>query len=301
VSEGAQLRSRARALWGEAADLRADAARLEDLAGRVRPLLDGFAAAAAGRRRMDRLTALLGDSGLTILGYDGADDGRLILALGDVERAEVISTVIPGTGTTLDGLHASSDYRTYVANLQRELGDGHATVLWFDFDAPDDVLPGAARSRYADDAALRLPAFTEGLAVPNDARQAVSGHSYGGVVLATAGPQLHAADTVVALGAPGMRVLGTQAPPFPDGTRVVAATYPRDPILHATIVPRWGIDPVQHRGVDVIDLTTIDQSGKSAVQRHTDYLLDDVSLAIFGAIVRGEDVELRHAGSSGER
>jgi hypothetical protein len=257
--------------------------------------------AAEARTRVDRLGELLADPALTILVYDGTGQGRLAVALGDVESAATVSTLIPGTGTTLDRLHAGSDYRRSLRNLHRELGEGHAAVLWFDFDAPDSVLPGAARSRYADDAALRLPAFTEGLATGGGSpRQVVFGHSYGGVVLATAGPDLRAVDTVVALGAPGLRVLGTQAPPFPDGTRVVAATYPRDPILYATIVPRWGIDPVQHRDIDVVDLTTIDQSGKGPGQRHMDYLLDDVSVAMFAALVRGEDIALRRAGSSGD-
>lgn len=266
--------------------------------GRVVDFID-TEAVMRDRVRIDRLESLRDDRSLSVLVYDGTENGRIALGLGDLETADTVSTIIPGTSTTLNSLHANSDYRTWLDNLHGSTGDDTATVLWLDYDAPQSVVPEAAQARFADDAALRFPDFTAGLGTANDAEQVVFGHSYGGVVLATAGPDLADVDTAVLLGAPGMRVFGLTDPPFPDDTRVVAATYPDDPILYATIIPRWGIDPIQHRGVDVVDLFDVDLGDRSAVERHMAYLSHRESLNIFAAIVRGEQVELRHNGSSG--
>ena len=182
--------------------------------------------------------------GRQLLAYDDTGDGRVVEVLGDLDAAEHVAVVVPGSGHRLGNFWTSTSPaapRRNGADLLAEMRrqsprTGVAVVVWLGYDAPEQVDLVAARSDRAATGAGDLARLTWRL--PARASVTLVGHSYGSVVVARAARAARVDDLVV-IGSPGMDAasvtdLGTPA-------AVWAARGPRDPIAFVPSVRIGGV------------------------------------------------------------
>ncbi|MFJ6566515.1 alpha/beta hydrolase [Streptomyces sp. NPDC091292] len=163
-------------------------------------------------RRMHRFEALM-RPGRHILAFDPTGSGRVAEVLGDLNRAQHVSVVVPGIDTDL--LTFQRTYRKYSAPLgmARALYDAErsastrarvAVIAWADYTAPSGLGVEAATATRAKDGAVRLNALLR--ALPGTSRVALYCHSYGSVLCGVAAHSVprRVSDIAVA-GSPGMR------------------------------------------------------------------------------------------------
>ncbi len=175
------------------------------------------------RRRADRFASLL-RPGRRILAFDPTGTGRAAEVLGDLERAERVSVIVPGVDTHLLTFQKTRGRYTAPVGMAQALYDAErrtaprarvAVIAWAGYTAPARVGVDAATGRLAASGAARLVRLTEGL--PGRSRVALFCHSYGSVLCGIAAPRLPERVTDLAVaGSPGMRVetaaeLGTRA------------------------------------------------------------------------------------------
>ncbi|WP_127499748.1 alpha/beta hydrolase [Actinoplanes solisilvae] len=201
---------------------------------RLRGLRDGLAALS------DRLADESGPRAY-LLRLDPREEGRVVVALGDPDRAASVLTHVPGMTAGLASFGGELARAERVAVRAAELGPRASTsaVLWLDYDAPDFV-GEAASARRAEAAAPALRQFQEGLRAGHEgapARQVVLGHSYGSLVVgrAAAGEGL-AADGVVFVGSPGVGVDSARDLRVPT-SEVWSTTARGDVIQYAAVAP----------------------------------------------------------------
>ncbi|SFN30978.1 Alpha/beta hydrolase [Pseudonocardia ammonioxydans] len=233
--------------------LAAERARLRALVARARQA-DRAGDRAAGARAAAALAGLdavhhrlaAGGAFLLDLGT-GAGAGRVVLAVGDPERAEHVVTHVPGTGAgwasvpeDLRRVDATRDAATRAA-VSAAAGSAAAAaprervaaVLWTGYDAPGDLL-AAAHLGPAERGAADLRGFQEGLrgGHAGPVHLTVVGHSYGSTVTGRAAGPGFAADDVVFVGSPGAGVRSAgELGVAPE--RVWATTARHDPISSA--------------------------------------------------------------------
>jgi hypothetical protein len=176
-----------------------------------------------------------------LLRLDPHGDGRIVLALGDPDRADTVLTHVPGMTAGLASSGAELGRAERVTGRVAELAPAAATsaVLWLDYDAPDFV-DEAASGRPAAAGAPALRRFQDGLRAAQEtpgARHIVLGHSYGSLVVgkAATGTGLDA-DGIVFVGSPGVgvRTAGELAVP---ADKVWASTSRSDIIQYAAVSP----------------------------------------------------------------
>ncbi|WP_116045259.1 alpha/beta hydrolase [Amycolatopsis palatopharyngis] len=150
-----------------------------------------------------------------LIGFDAETldkDGRAIVSVGNPDTADNVATHVPGTGAGLGGIGTDLDRIEALDGAADGLApdENNATVLWLGYDAPDEVLPDAGSTSYADAAEDDLSRFQEGLRVTHsgpDSHNVVMGHSYGSAVVGHAvnenGPGMPV-DDVVFIGSPGV-------------------------------------------------------------------------------------------------
>ncbi len=163
-------------------------------------------------------------------------DGRIILALGNPDKATHTGVYIPGTTTKLDTLTGGDIDR--IKNLwsttQRfSRGQPVSTIAWLGYDAPDSFTD-AASGKYAERGGPALDQFVNGVrAAQGEGHRHLTmvGHSYGSTVIGEAarvGNGLNVDDIVVA-GSPGMRVPNAQELHM-DPSRVWSELAAGDPV-----------------------------------------------------------------------
>jgi hypothetical protein len=174
------------------------------------------------------------------------DQGRIVLAAGDPDRASTVLTHVPGMTADLASYARELGRAERVATRAGELDPGTAAsaVLWLGYDAPAYVHEAASADR-ATAGGRALRQFQEGLRathVSSDGRLTVLGHSYGSLVVGSAArtPGLDA-DAVVLVGSPGVGVdraadLATPA--------VYAMTSLSDPVQYAAPAPAAVVEDV---------------------------------------------------------
>lgn len=168
----------------------AEAARTADTAGR------------GGRAAKLRAMEAGGDA--RFLTFDGRGKGRAIEVLGDLETADRVAVLVPGSDTTLDTYQR---FRAGAVALQQRLQAEHprsAVVAWLGYDTPGTVSPAVLTAGRADEAAAELGAFLPRLArlTAPQARLSLLCHSYGSVVCArtATGPEV---TDLALFGSPG--------------------------------------------------------------------------------------------------
>ncbi|MFE7515789.1 alpha/beta hydrolase [Streptomyces sp. NPDC057540] len=160
--------------------------------------------------------------GARVLAHDPRGRGQVALVYGDLERAEHVAVIVPGSDVDASHVRPLADM---AGELRRATGGRTAVVAWAGYTTPVGVGLDAATGRLAEAGADRLTRFADGLAAVGAAEPSVFCHSYGSVVCGLAAHGLKAKDLVV-FGSPGMRAenvseLGTSA-------RVWAAKDPTD-------------------------------------------------------------------------
>ncbi|MER5781564.1 alpha/beta hydrolase [Streptomyces mobaraensis] len=164
------------------------------------------------KRRMHRFDSLLSHD-RQILAFDPGGTGRVAEVLGDLERAERVSVVVPGVDTNVLTFEKSG--RPYAApagmadalyTSERSIRPAARTavIAWADYTSPAGVGVDAATGKLAAEGALRLRALVRGL--PGGSSVSLFCHSYGSVVCGVAARDLDPRVTDIAVaGSPGMR------------------------------------------------------------------------------------------------
>ncbi|WP_406445806.1 alpha/beta hydrolase family protein [Streptomyces sp. NBC_01613] len=164
-------------------------------------------------RRMHRYEALMHE-GRHILAFDPDGAGRVAEVIGNLQKAERVSVVVPGVDTDLLTFQrTNSMYRApvgmakslYAAEKAASPKTRTAVIAWADYTAPAGLGIDSATAMRAEEGAVRLNAMVRGL--PGSAPVSLFCHSYGSVVCGVAAHTLprRVADIAVAA-SPGMRV-----------------------------------------------------------------------------------------------
>ncbi|MEV0272201.1 alpha/beta hydrolase [Hamadaea sp. NPDC050747] len=202
------------------------------------------------RRLLDRLERNeYGDpkEQLFLLGLDNTGDGRAIVAVGNPDDAANTCVLVPGVGTTLDGMSGEIDRATTMQRgaYAQAVGTGESVsvIAWLGYDSPEADWSAISHKR-AEAGAPLLDGFVDGLHVTHGsgpAHTSVLGHSYGSTVVGNAahsGDGL-AADDIITAGSPGMDV-NTVADLQIDPHHVWAGAAKDDPIA-GPLGSIWGI------------------------------------------------------------
>lgn len=210
----------------------------------------GSAALSARRRRVltDLDQRLRTHPDLHLLELDLADQGRIVLAHGDLAHADRIAIVVPGIGNNLDRLPVEAPWNTQAARLRDAIGHRTATIEWIDDPSPDSTLWNAdeiVTDLHARRAATRLRRFVDQVRRESSAPIAVIGHSYGAVVASTAAARGMACDALFLLGSPGAGVGIHSIDDYrlAPGASVTAGITIDDPIATVAWAGGLGDDP----------------------------------------------------------
>ena len=140
--------------------------------------------------------------------FDG--DGRVALAVGDLDTAKDVAVMTPGITTDMT---KTSDYASQMANLYesaRYNGDGSsvAAMFWLGYDAPDGVTDTATMGEgRAEDGGRRLADAIDGMRAARGedrAHMTAIGHSYGSTATSYAAGKFDLdVDDVALVGSPG--------------------------------------------------------------------------------------------------
>ncbi|MFB6514292.1 alpha/beta hydrolase [Streptomyces virginiae] len=253
-----------------------------------------IAVAATGEARYASLAA----PGRQILAFDPRGRGQVVEVFGDLERAEHVSVIVPGSDNDAAGYDTRRKPATGPAGMARSLreatgaesgtgsgsgsGGSLAVVAWIGYTTPVGVGLDAADGRLARAGAARLARFTAGLDAVGAPDPVLFCHSYGSVVCGLAARHTDAAD-IVAFGSPGMRAATAAA--LRTGARVWAARGPSDWIADVPNVEFAGIG----HGVDPTSAAFGARRVPAAdVEGHTGYFVPGTqSLAAFATIAKG--------------
>ncbi|MFF3090798.1 alpha/beta hydrolase [Streptomyces nojiriensis] len=245
-----------------------------------------IAVAATGEARYASLAA----PDRQILAFDPRGRGQVAEVFGDLEHAEHVSVIVPGSDNDAATYDAPRKPYTGPAGMARALreatGSGTrgstAVVAWIGYTTPVGVGLDAADGRLARAGAARLVRFTAGLDAVGAPDPALFCHSYGSVVCGLAAGHTDAAD-LVAFGSPGMRA--DTATALGTGARVWAARGPSDWIADVPNVEFAGIG----HGADPTSAAFGARRVPAAdVEGHTGYFMPGTqSLAAFAAIAKG--------------
>ncbi|MFJ9762385.1 alpha/beta hydrolase [Streptomyces erythrochromogenes] len=175
------------------------AANRDNIAEAVRMARDADRSGRAGRLR-----AMAAGGTAQFLAFDGRGRGRAVEVFGELETADRIAVLVPGSDTTLDTYER---FRSGAVALQERLRADHAhtaVVAWLGYDTPGTVSTTVLTAGRADEAAAELGPFLdglEGMAAPG-VRISLLCHSYGSVVCARTVTGAAVGD-VVLFGSPG--------------------------------------------------------------------------------------------------
>ncbi|MFJ3723267.1 alpha/beta hydrolase [Streptomyces sp. NPDC090045] len=242
-----------------------------------------IAIAATGEARYASLAA----PDRRILAFDPRGRGQVAEVFGDLEHAEHVSVIVPGSDNDATSYDARRKPGTGPAGMARALreatGGFTAVVAWIGYTTPVGVGLDAADGRLAAAGAPRLARFTDGLDAVGAPDPVLFCHSYGSVVCGLAARHTDASDLVV-FGSPGMRA--DTAAGLRTGARVWAARGPSDWIADVPNVEFAGIG----HGADPTSAAFGARRVPAAdVQGHTGYFTPGTqSLAAFAAIAKGE-------------
>nr|WSX50676.1 alpha/beta hydrolase family protein [Streptomyces sp. NBC_00974] len=222
----------------------------------------------AGRTgRAGKLRAMAADGGARFLAFDGRGKGRATEVFGDLETADRVTVLVPGSDTTLDTYQR---FRAGAVALQQRLQAKHgrsAVVAWLGYDTPGTVSTTVLTTGRADEAAAELGPFLarlERMTVP-DARLSLLCHSYGSVVCARTdtGPKV---TDIALFGSPGTGA--DSVADLPTRARVWAGRGAADWIGGVPHVRLGGIG----FGTDPVDPAFGAQPFAAGSGGHSDYL-----------------------------
>jgi pimeloyl-ACP methyl ester carboxylesterase len=195
--------------------------------------------------RIGTLDQVLGGDDLKILAFDPAGDGKVVVAIGDVGRADDIALIVPGMGTDLGNFDGTLGNARRLHDEMWKVGNpgDYATIAWLDYDAPDS-LPDATSGHKATSQAYRLRDTIADLRISNhDAHITVISHSYGGRLTGEAAKMGLEVDDLVFVGGPGTGNNRASDLRLNEGGGVWAGRAADDKIAAAELVDTHGPDP----------------------------------------------------------
>ncbi|MEV6954918.1 alpha/beta hydrolase [Streptomyces sp. NPDC051183] len=238
----------------------------------------------AGRdARAGKLRAMEADDGARFLAFDGRGKGRVTAVFGDLETADRVAVLVPGSDTTLDTYER---FRAGAVALQQRLQAEHprsAVVAWLGYDTPGTISTTVLTAARAKEAAAELGPFLERLprmAAPG-AHLSLLCHSYGSVVCARTptGPEV---TDVALFGSPGTGA--DSAADLPTGARIWAGRGSGDWIGNVPHVRLAGLG----FGADPVDPAFGARAFAAGSAGHSDYLKPGTeSLGSLARIVLG--------------
>lgn len=137
--------------------------------------------------------------------------GRAIVAMGNPDTAANVATYVPGTGASLAKVGGDLDRSDRMAMAAMKAGSPSTSVItWLGYEAPHNIVPDAAESKWADNGKGALDRFQDGLRATHEgtpSHNTVIGHSYGTTLVGHAARDgsLNAND-VVFVASPGVGV-----------------------------------------------------------------------------------------------
>ena len=209
-------------------------------------------------------------------------------AIGDLDTADAVGVLVPGTGNTaeedLDGLVEDAEG---VADAARAAAPGLdvAALAWMAYRTPPDLVE-AGKDHYARAGGPKLDRALDGMAATRAvsgtpaARTTVIAHSYATVVVDAAAdaPGELAADRVVLLGSPGMDDTAASL----EVPEVYDALGGDDDLIRTVAWSGWHGTPTEWTGYGSTGLPVQDETG------HSDYYdPDHPTLAAIGEVVAG--------------
>ncbi|MFN8050593.1 MAG: alpha/beta hydrolase [Acidimicrobiales bacterium] len=237
---GSQLHRAAVTFRRTATELRAQAAQQERASS-------GIVVPGALGARIDALPDT------SVLAYDPAGDGTIVVAIGNIARARHVAVLVPGAGASLDTfrreLARAETVREAAVGRDRHRADDVAVIAWLGYDAPRPLgelshLGEALHDDRARRGARDLRTFVADLDRRTDGAITLVGHSYGSLVVAAAARSNPSVDRVLLLGSPGVGVDRAADLRLDPRTELFAAATVGDPVSHS----QWfGTDPTRPR------------------------------------------------------
>ncbi|MFE5493839.1 alpha/beta hydrolase [Streptomyces virginiae] len=185
-----------------------------------------------------------------LLGFDGKDMGRAVVAIGNPDTADNVVTYVPGTFAELKSIDGDIG-RAERLQAQAEATDptkSTASIVWLGYDAPQGIATDATETKWADNAREPLGNFIQGIEEANHreggVNQTLLGHSYGSLVVGET-MSMHVdlpVDSAIMVGSPGVGVDHAKDLNIPPD-RVFAATADHDLINLAPPVARDPLSP----------------------------------------------------------
>ncbi len=165
--------------------------------------------------KLEGAESALAHKRLYLLSFDPAGDGKASVAIGNPDTAAHTALLVPGVGSELEDvrglLNRANDLQDVAIDLDPTTDI--AVVAWLGYDSPsmDTDVVTAAFGGKSEAGARALDGFVDGLRAAHDGTAShvtVIGHSYGSTVLGEAASTDDglAADDIIAVGSPGMRV-----------------------------------------------------------------------------------------------
>lgn len=217
------------------------------------------------------------------------DDGRLAVAIGDLDTADHVGVVVPGITNRIDNFGATLDKAAL--SRQQAGADSTATVAWLGYDTPE--FADSVTTDKAEVGGQALHGFMAGLQRADSSDLTILAHSYGTLVTSKA-LQLGTADDplpdrVVLFGSPGLgeNVRTLSDLHLPDDYPIYAMRAPGDPVA---ITAAHGLDPVDIPGITRLDT---DWDGPEDVTGHSQYTTNGSdSLFNIGRVLAGDTEHL---------
>ncbi|HEY8533695.1 MAG TPA: alpha/beta hydrolase [Micromonospora sp.] len=207
---------------------------------------------------------------LYLLSIDPVGDGKAAIAIGNPDTADHTAVLVPGVGTKLNDFRGQIGRANQLHDSALNFAPPDAAVsiiAWIGYDTPSigvDIVSAPFGDK-SKEGAKALDAFVDGLRAAHDdtpSHVTVIGHSYGSTVVgeaAKSGDGL-AADDIIALGSPGMRVenasefnvggqhvwVGAAADDIIARPEVVSRMVPEVPGTLADEVARVGLRGLAH-------------------------------------------------------
>ncbi|MCV7229964.1 hypothetical protein H7J73_28540 [Mycolicibacterium komossense] len=172
--------------------------------------------------------------------------GRAAVAIGNPDKADNTTVVVPGTShsVTEGWLSADDSTNLYTEAKNADPGRSTAVVAWMGYNAPDDLTdPQVAQTSLAHEGGALLASDVNGLNATHDggtSHVTVMGHSYGSTTVAdaAAGYGMHAND-VVLIGCPGTDMAKSAADfHLAPGGHVYVGAASTDPITQLGGLPQ---------------------------------------------------------------
>ncbi|MFD7915322.1 alpha/beta hydrolase [Streptomyces sp. NPDC059752] len=239
--------------------------------------------------RAARLRAMGSGGAAQFLTFDGRGRGRAVEVFGELESADRVAVLVPGSDTTLDTYER---FRAGAVSLQQRLQAEHprsAVVAWLGYDTPGTVSTTVLSADRADAAAAELAPFLDRLRDISGpgARLSLLCHSYGSVVCARTATGSAVSDMAL-FGSPGTGA--GSARELPTGARVWAGRGSGDWIGNVPHVRFGGIG----FGTDPVDPAFGARAFTTGAVGHSDYLkpgtesLDSLAAIALGTTTASE-------------